>query len=263
MIIEKKLTKPQQLTKAGKMKTIVFDLNGTLSKSNEPIDSETGSLLKSLLSTYIVAIVSGASWKQMQYQVLDQLDIDRPEINNLYLLPTSGGSMYQVWGKYGWVAAYQNKFDRRDTVKIVKVLEDMVNDYELERPKSAWGKQIDCRECQVTFSALGPKAPVDIKEHWDFDNSKRKALVSSLQPKLQGYDIFISGKTSIDICPGGINKKFGVDELMKRLHISKDDVVYVGNSIFRGGNDYAAVEMGLEYVQVQNPEHTKNWIRGL
>lgn len=246
------------------MKTIVFDLNGTLSNSNTPIDEEMGLFLNGLLFSYNVSIISGGSWKQLQLQVIDPLNPEPKDLlDNLYMLPNSGGSMYQTWSKYGWVATYQNKMDRRDTVKIVKVLEDMLRDSELEQPKVAWGKQIDCRECQVTFSALGPKAPLDVKESWDPDRSKRKDIVNNIHSKLSGYEIFISGKTSIDICPNGMGKKYGVDELMKRLHISKDDVVYVGNSIFRGGNDYAAVEMGLEYVQVQNPEETKKWINAL
>jgi hypothetical protein len=47
---------------------------------------------------------------------------------------------------------------------------------------------------------------------------------------------------------------------MKRTHISKDDVTYVGDTIFKGGNDYAAIEMGLDYVQVKNVSDTKAWI---
>jgi hypothetical protein len=48
---------------------------------------------------------------------------------------------------------------------------------------------------------------------------------------------------------------------MKRLHISKDDVIFVGNSIFKGGSNYVAVEMGLEYFEVRDVEDTRNWIR--
>ena len=48
---------------------------------------------------------------------------------------------------------------------------------------------------------------------------------------------------------------------MQRLHISKDEVVFIGGDIFKGGNNYVAIEMGIEYTQVKDPEETKDWIR--
>jgi phosphomannomutase len=243
------------------MKTIVFGLDGTLTESKQPLDEEMVSLITNLLATYNVAIISGASWKQVQKQVLNKLPNDHTLLNNLYLLPTSGGSMYQVWSKYGWVATYQTKLNRKDIVKITKAFEEAIQESEWEQPDKIWGRQIENREGQITFSALGQNAPLEIKEKFDPNFSKRKVLCELLQKNLSSYDIRMGGTTSIDISTRGISKKYGVDELMKRLHISKDDVIYIGDTIFKGGNDYAAVEMGLDYIQVRDIEETKNWIR--
>lgn len=242
------------------MKTIVFDLDGTLTDSKEPLDEEMGSLLKKLLDTCVVTIVSGSSWKQIQKQVIGRIKADVSLLHRLYFLPTSGSAMYQLWSKYGWIATYQHKLPRRDALRIIQAFEDVVKETGFE-PQKLWGKQIENRESQITFSALGQNAPIEEKEAFDPDCSKRKALVEALQKKITGYEIQISGCTSIDVTMKGTNKKYGVDELMKRLHISKDDVIYVGNSIFKGGDDYVAIEMGLEYVQVRDPEDTKKFIR--
>lgn len=243
------------------MKTIVFDLDGTLAKSKEPIDEEMAGLLVKLLGIHNIAIISGAAWRQLQKQVLNNFRVDDSKLNNLYLLPTSGGSMYQMWGKYGWVAAYQTKLHRRDVARIIKALEEVLEESDFESPRKLWGRQVESRESQITFSALGQNAPIEVKEKYDPDLSKRKVLVDALQKKISSYDIRIEGTTSIDISLRGVNKKYGIDELMGRLHISKDDVIYVGNAIFKGGSDYVAVEMGLDHVPVKDPEDTKKWIR--
>lgn len=245
------------------MKTIVFDLDGTLTESKQGIDEEMAVLLAKLMATHNVAIISGATWKQFQKQIVDKLTTDSALLNNLYLLPASGGSMYQLWGKYGWVATYQTKLHRRDILRIHKAFEEAIEESSWEQPDKLWGRQIENREGQITFSALGQNAPLEAKENFDPDFSKRKVLYEVLQKKLPSYDIRMGGTTSIDVSLRGINKKYGVDELMKRLHISKDDVVYVGDTIFKGGNDYAAVEMGLDYVQVRDIEETKDWIRSV
>ena len=243
------------------MKTIVFDLGQTLAVSKEAIDNEMVVLIGKLLITNNVAIISGASWKQVSKQINDLLTIDSKALNNLYILPFSGGSMYQSWSKYGWVAAYQNKFTSQDIDRINIAFSEALSESGFIHPQKLWGKQLESCESKVTFSALGHRVPLEVKDKWDVDGRKRKVIVDILRRKLSGYEVCVAGMNSIDVSPKGINKKYGIDELMKKLRSSKDDVTYVGDAIFKGGSDYAAIEMGLAYVQVQNPENTKDFIR--
>ena len=243
------------------MKTIVFDLDGTLTISKDALDEEMTALLGKLLASCNVAIISGASWKQVHKQIGSLLNINTTALNNLYILPASGGSMYQSWGKYGWVAAYQNKLSPRDVDRISAAFEEAIAESGFEQPQKLWGKQFENCDSKITFSALGQKAPLSAKEKWDSDGMKRRTLADVLYRKLQTYEVRIAGKTSIDVSAKGINKKYGIDELMKKLRASKDDILYVGDAIFKGGSDYAAIEMGLIYVQVRDPEDTKTWIR--
>ena len=243
------------------MKTFVFDLDGTLAESKAPLDAEMASLIGKLLDNHNVAIISGASWKQIQKQVIPHLKFGTERLNRLVCLPSSGGSVYKLWGKYGWIATHQNKLHRRDITRIHKAFEEALAETNFQQPEKLWGKQIEDREGQVTFSALGQKAPLEDKEAWDPDFQKRSLIVSALQKKLGAFDVRMGGSTSIDVSLRGINKKHGVDELMQQLHISKDDVIYIGDSIFKGGNDFVAIEMGLEYVQVTSPDDTRTWIK--
>src|SRR5690606_25146130 len=242
------------------MKTLVFDLDGTLTESKQPIDPEMAALIGKLLETNNVAIISGASWEQIETQVLNRLTIKPELLSSLYIIPTSGSAMYQVWGKYGWVSVYQHKLNKGSVVEITKAFEKSIVETAWKQPEKLWGKQIENRESQITFSALGQKAPIEKKEVFDPDGSKRKVLLEFLQKKIPNYDIRLGGSTSIDISLRGINKKYGIEELIKRLHISKDNITYIGNAIYKDGNDYAAIELGLNFVKVSDPEDTKKWI---
>jgi len=252
------------------MKTFVFDLDGTLATSKEAIDDEMVSLLIKLLDVHNVAIMSGASWKQLQKQVSDKLDsyvknsTEIEDLSSLTLLPSSGASMYRTWGKYGWVAVYQEKLIRTQISKIHKAIESSISEVGFEIPDKLWGKQIEDREGQVTFSALGQRAPTEAKESWDTNFSKRKPLFEAIKAKLGGaFDIHMSGSTSIDVSAKGVNKKFGIEELMQRTSVSKDDITYIGDAIFKGGKDFVAIEMGLSHHEVKDFEETKQYIRGL
>jgi phosphomannomutase len=243
------------------MKTIVFDLDGTLTESKMSLQPDMAALICRLLKNNRVAVISGASWKQIEEQFLKNIGIqDQNLLNKLVVLPTSGASMYQIWGKYGWVSIYENKLSKKDINKISEEIEVAVKNSGVQIPEKIWGKQIENRECQVTWSALGQKAPSDEKSNWDPDFVKRTMIVSHLIKSLNGFEIKMGGLTSIDVTMDGISKKFGIDKLMQTLHISKDDVLFVGDSIFEGGNDYAAIEMGLDYHKVTSPSDTKAWI---
>lgn len=245
------------------MKTLVFDLDGTLTESKQSIDSEMGVLLEKLLETYNVAIISGASWKQVETQVIKKLT-NKPELlSNLYILPTSGAGLFQVWGKYGWVAVYQLKLNRSSVNEITKAIEKSLVETSWEQPDKLWGKQIENRETQITFSALGQKAPIEKKEDFDPKFQKRTVLFEYLKRKIPNYDIRLGGSTSIDISLRGINKKYGIEELIRRLHLIKDDITYIGDTIFKGGSDYVAVDLGLNYIKVNNIEDTKKWIHSI
>lgn len=245
------------------MKTIVLDLGGTLAVSKDSLDDEMVTLISKLLPSYNVAIISGASWKQVHKQISGLLSLDQSLLNNLYLLPASGGSLYQSWPRYGWVAAYQHKLATRDVERINNAFEEAIVESGFESPQKLWGKSFENCDSKISFAALGQKAPLEAKEKWDVDGNKRRALVEALRRKLQSYEVRIAGMNSIDVSLKGINKKYGIDELMKRLHVSKDDLIYIGDSIFKGGSDYAAVEMGLNHVSVRDPGDTKTWIRNV
>src|SRR3989338_10926266 len=78
---------------------IAFDIDGTLTVSKSPIednpliDTDMSDLLNRLMDKYKVAIISGASYKQFESQILAHLTKDEGKLKNLYLLPTNGTTL--------------------------------------------------------------------------------------------------------------------------------------------------------------------------
>ena len=68
------------------MKLIIFDLDGTLTESKQPIAFEMVSALKFLADDFEVAFLSGCHYNQMQEQVVQHLP-DKM-YRKLLLLPT-------------------------------------------------------------------------------------------------------------------------------------------------------------------------------
>jgi phosphomannomutase len=126
-----------------------------------------------------------------------------------------------------------------------------------------WGEIIEDRGSQITFSALGQQAPIEEKEKWDPDFAKRQQMKALLDPLLPGFSIRLGGTTSIDITKPGIDKAYGIRKLRDTLRIAIDDMIYIGDALFPGGNDYPAKEAGALSIQVRDPHETKRVIEAI
>ena len=58
----------------------------------------------------------------------------------------------------------------------------------------------------------------------------------------------------------GIDKAYGIQKLRDVLSIPIDDMLYVGDALFRGGNDAPARDTGAACIQVRDPHETKRVI---
>ena len=119
---------------------------------------------------------------------------------------------------------------------------------------------IEDRDSQITFSALGQKAPLEEKKKWDPDFKKREKIKEILKPLIPAFSIQLGGSTSIDVTRPGIDKAYGVKKLQEILGIAIQDMIFVGDAIFPGGNDYPAKQAGVVSIEVRDPHETKRVI---
>ncbi len=240
-------------------KLVVFDLDGTLAPSKSSIDPEMAGLLNKLLGSIKVAVISGGNWPQFQKQVLSHLDDDQT-INNLSMLPTCGTQFYKH--DKGWEKLYAEDFTGEQRDKIISSLNKAIDQSGLKAEKT-WGPVIEDRGSQITFSALGQQAPLEEKVKWDPDFAKREKMKAILDPLIPGFSVRLGGSTSIDITKPGIDKAYGIRKLRDILGISIEEMIFVGDALFPGGNDYPAEQAGVDSIRVRDPHETKRVIEAI
>jgi len=237
-------------------KLIVFDLDGTLAESKASVDAEMSRLLNDLLGIVKVAVISGGDWPQFEKQVLSHL-AHNGSLVNLSILPTCGTKFFQY--KRDWQKLYSEDFTPEERDKIIAALKKAVAEAGFQAEK-VWGHAIEDRGSQITFSALGQQAPLDEKKKWDSDFTKRKKIKAILDPLIPGFSVRMGGATSIDVTKPGIDKAYGIGKLRDVLGISLKEMIFVGDALFPGGNDYPAEQAGVVSIPVCGPHETKRVI---
>jgi phosphomannomutase len=240
-------------------KLIVFDLDGTLAESKSSLDGEMATLLHDLLGVVKVAVISGGDWPQFEKQLLANLPVN-DRLVDLSILPTCGTKYYQYAGE--WKKIYSEDFTVAEKEKITSSMNKALEIAGF-KPEKVWGEVIEDRGSQITFSALGQQAPLSEKNKWDPDFSKRKKIKSILDPLIPGFSVRMGGATSIDVTKLGIDKAYGIRKLRDLLGISIDEMIFVGDAIFPGGNDYPAKEAGVVCISVRGPNETKPVIEAI
>ena len=240
-------------------KAIVFDLDGTLAESKQSLDSEMAALLSDLLYVKKVGIVSGGGMIQLQKQVIDKIPFDAQKFKNLILFPTKGAAMYEFEGK-DWKQTYQKLLSEEQKEKIKDAFEKVLKEVDFI-PKEHYGELLEDRGTQFTFSALGQDAPPDLKKEWDPNVEKRQRIRKLLEQYIPEFQIEIGGSTSIDITEKGIDKAFALEQLCIYEKITIADILFIGDALFPGGNDYAVVKTGVDTVHVKDYNETKDVIR--
>ncbi len=128
------------------------------------------------------------------------------------------------------------------------------------KAENVWGEVIQDRGSQITFSALGQEAPLKEKVKWDPDFTKRKNMKAILDTLIPEFSVRLGGSTSIDVTKPGIDKAYGIRKLRDILGIAIKEMIFVGDALFPGGNDYPAEEAGVVSIRVRDPHETKRVI---
>jgi phosphomannomutase len=238
---------------------IVFDLDGTLAQSKSPIDAEMAGLLWALLNVVEVAVISGGDWPQFQRQLLSHLPRDE-RLTRLSLLPTCGTKLFQYAGT--WTPVYSEELTPREKEEILGALKTAISAASFQVAK-VWGEPIEDRGSQITYSALGQQAPIGAKKDWDPAFTKRKALKALLDPLLPQFSVRLGGTTSVDVTKPRIDKGYGILKLRDTLEVAVQEMLFIGDALFPGGNDYPAKEAGVLSIQVRDPEESKRVIQAV
>jgi phosphomannomutase len=244
-------------------KVIVFDLDGTLAPSKSPLPDRISALMTRLLDNFEVCVISGGKFEQFKAQLLNNLHADAKQLSKMHLMPTCGTRYYRFDNaKNDWQKVYAEDFSQAEKDEIIIALYKGVDALGY-REKQVYGELVEDRGSQITFSALGQdivktlgEEGVEIKEAWDKDGNKKAALRDYVAELIPNFEVRSGGATSIDVTKPGIDKAYGMNRLMAELGVAKDDILFFGDSLLEGGNDYPVKAMGIDSLQVSRWQDT-------
>jgi HAD superfamily hydrolase (TIGR01484 family) len=241
---------------------IVFDLDGTLAPTKSPLQPDMSCALTELLTHKKVAVISGGAYKQFRKQLISGLDCSTSLLKNLFIFPTTATSFYRY--NKGWKNVYSYALPLVQKQKIRQAVKEVFKEINYVHPQKIYGKTLEDRGSQMSYSFLGQdvvaqlgKKGVRLKEEWTKKNTPLKLMVARmLQKKLPELEVHAAGFTTIDITKKGIDKAYGIYQIEKHLHIPIRAMVFIGDALYRGGNDAAAKKSGVQTIAVKGPEDT-------
>lgn len=249
-------------------KLIAFDLDGTLAPSKSPLPDRMAELLNELLEKFQVCIISGGKFGLFEQQVLSNLQSEPARLVNLHLMPTSGTRYFTYdKGKKDWHQNYVENIPKNEKGKIISALREGLEESGYKE-KKLYGDIIEDRDSQITLSILGQEIVeqlgpegVKIKEKWDPTGEKKLKLRNIIAPKIPEFEVRAAGATSIDVTKPGIDKAYGMRRLMEHLGLEKEDILFMGDKLIEGGNDYPVKAMGIDSIEVAHWEETATVVR--
>lgn len=255
------------MTDTSKQKKIfAFDLDGTLAASKSTMPDELAKELTLLLDNADVCIITGEKFEQIQLQVLAVLG-PAADLTRLYLMPVCGTQYYRYDGD--WRQVYAENFSAQERDTVIDALDRALDDLGMREPV-VYGEVIEDRGSQITLSALGQdivevlgEQGVRIKEAWDPDGTKKERLRAHISKLIPAFEVRAGGATSIDVTRPGVNKAYGIYKLMHETGVGRDDIVFFGDRLQIGGNDYPVRETGVESREVVNPDDTYDQLKSI
>lgn len=251
-------------------KVIAFDLDGTLAPSKSNLPDRIAELLDELLEYYQVCVMSGGKFGQFETQLIAGLKVEPSKLVKLHLMPTCGTQYYTYdISSSSWQQVYAENFNDKEKEQIMSALEESIDELGY-REKKVYGDIIEDRGSQITFSALGQDVVsvlgedgVRLKEEWDPTTEKKNKLRDVVAAQIPEFEVRVGGETSIDITKPGIDKAYGMHKLMSILELGKDDILFIGDRLAEGGNDYPVKAMGVDSIEVSHWQDTAKALEGI
>lgn len=245
-------------------KVIAFDLDDTLAITKSPISDRMSELLGKLLQKYDVCVISGGRYEQFEKQVVNRLDVPAHSLNRLHLMPTCGTRYYrydELDAK--WALQYAEDLSTTQKATIINVLEETAKEMGIWCDNPA-GEIIEDRYSQITMSALGQQATPEDKYAWaEKYKDIRPVYRDKVAERLPDVEVRIGGTTSTDVTLPGIDKAYGMQKLIDAIDISKDEILFIGDKLQEGGNDYPVKAMGIDTIEVDRWEDTALVLEGV
>ena len=242
-------------------KIICFDLDGTLAPSKQRIDDEMAKLINQLLGKYHVSVITWWWEDRFHKQIFDYITESEDLLSRFIPCPTCGTKMYK-YEDWKWNKLYSLDFSDEEKKSILESMDEVLDLLDL-RPEKTWWELVEDRWSQITFSALGQEAPLVEKSVRDPDFKKRNVIKMELEKRIPNFSINSGWATSIDITMKWVDKAFWIRKIVENFPFELDDILFIWDAVFPGGNDYPPFTIGVDSIKTDGVEHTKEIIKRL
>jgi HAD superfamily hydrolase (TIGR01484 family) len=234
-------------------KAVLFDLDDTLTPSSEKPSDKMIALLDQLITRVPVAIVSAASYPRIESLFLNVLTSHLTN-GQLYAFANNSSEGY-LFRNSQWEREYSFAFTDDERSKIKDTIKVSTAELGLSHASQHEHGLLE-RDSKIVFLGLDNDIPNEHKRAWDPDMSKRKALKASLDERLSDFEVHIGGTHSVDVTKKGMNKSYGVLWLSRHLNIPPQEMLFVGDAFYEGGNDAMVIPTGINTFPVEGPHQT-------
>lgn len=248
---------------------VLFDLDGTLTKPRQAMESDMLQVLCNLEPYADIGIVSGSPMKYIREQAgmfLQEFD-KHEEAGSTYIMPCNGTQLHVSTGR-GYTLQASNSMKSQLGVPAFNSLVRLVTQLQLWAIESAGdqlpltGTFIQYRESMLNWCPSGRDATpsvrnmfVDYDQGGVFRTKLRNMLLAAMDMYgVYGIDVTLGGSTSLDIYPVGWDKTYAL------RHVKQyNNIIFVGDKCSPGGNDHTIFEALYPYgnaYSVKGPDDT-------
>jgi hydroxymethylpyrimidine pyrophosphatase-like HAD family hydrolase len=205
------------------MTTYLFDVDGTLTPGRGVIDPAFGDWFLEFSGKHTVSLVTGSDIAKTQEQVGAEI---MSAIDTSF--NCSGNAIYRR-GELVYESDWQCPTD------LWRFLEDRLRTSEY---RHRCGQHFEPRTGMLNFSVVGRNAQGYDRQHyylWDHSHGERALIAEAINRGWPDVQAVIGGEISIDIFRRGTDKS-------QVLRWITDDIVFVGDRMEPGGNDWPLAE---------------------
>lgn len=207
-------------------KHLFFDMDGTLTESRTLIAFESAKLLFLLDQGYDIAIVSGATQKQILIQI--------PTALSFSTLAQNGNDVQS--NRLLQPVKWRNELNWMQKYKVFCIIDHLL----AVAGETKQSDHVEDRGCQIAYSVIGHNAPRWRKSAYDPSGQARHDVIEQdvgWFKELDSYGIkyAIGGTTCIDFYLH--SKGENVARYVKEMGWKPEECLYIGDALFEGGND--------------------------
>ncbi len=226
--------------------TYIFDIDGTLTPSRNPIDPKFKEDFLNFCNHQKVWLITGSDKDKSIEQIGEDawLAVDR---------------VYQCCGNQVWSKGELIRETDWDCPEYLTTMLDIM----LERSEypHRYGNHIERRTGLVNFSVVGRNCTQEQRDayfKWDTEHQERLAFAKELVDRYPWLDATVGGEISIDVYRRGEDKGQILNDVV-------GNYTFFGDKLQPGGNDYAILQenikrklKGNKFHEVESWKDTRN-----